>query len=77
MALPGKALAVAIHLWFRAGITGDATVSVNLSRMSIDRSAASRGLVQLERAGLVAVTRGRGRKPAVTILPVLAPPQGA
>jgi DNA-binding transcriptional ArsR family regulator len=72
--LPGKALAVALEVWFFAGLRGQAVVSVNLSRLhtaeQIPRSTASRGLAALEEAGLVAVERKPGRKPQVTILEV-------
>jgi hypothetical protein len=70
MVLPGRALHVALVLWFRAGLAGNGVVSVNLSRLPVDRSAASRGLAALEAAGLIAVRRRPGRKPLVTILPV-------
>jgi hypothetical protein len=68
MLLPGKALAVALHAWLLVGIKGTTTVPVNLSRCAVDRSAASRGLRELERAGLVRVDRRAGRKPVVTLL---------
>jgi DNA-binding transcriptional ArsR family regulator len=69
--LPGRALHVALQLWFHAGIAGNGIVAINLSRLSVDRSAASRGLAALEAAGLVRVQRKPGRKPLVTILPAL------
>lgn len=68
MALPGRALHVALHLWLMSGILKGAVVAINLSRLSVDRSAASRGLAALEAAGLVRATRRPGRKPVVTIL---------
>lgn len=68
MVLPGRALHVALSLWLQAGILNGALVTVNLSRLSVDRSAASRGLAALEAAGLVSVRRRPGRKPLVTIL---------
>lgn len=68
MALPGRALHVGIHVWLMAGITRSSMVSVNLSRMPVDRSAASRGLAALEAVGLVNVRRRPGRKPVVTLL---------
>jgi DNA-binding transcriptional ArsR family regulator len=70
MALPGRALHVGIALWLRAGIAGNGVVSVNLSRLPVDRSASSRGLRALEAAGLVSVSRRPGRKPLVTLLAV-------
>lgn len=69
MALPGRAVHVGLHLWLMAGVLNSKVVTINLSRLSVDRSAASRGLVALEAAGLVAVQRRPGRKPLVTILP--------
>lgn len=69
MKLPGCAVHVGLHLWVMAGITNTMTVPLNLSRLSVDRSAASRGLAALEGARLVSVARRPGRKPLVTILP--------
>lgn len=67
-AQPGKALAVAIVIWFWVGIKNTATVSINLSRMPVGRAAAGRGLLALERAGLVVAQRRKGSKSIVTIL---------
>lgn len=69
--LSGRALAVGVVLWQQAGMRQTRVVRVNLSRMpvAIDRSAASRGLFALERAGLVSVLRRPGRTLLVTILP--------
>ncbi len=50
-------------------MVSNGVVTVNLSRLSVDRSSASRGLAALEAAGLVAVKRRPGRKPLVTLLP--------
>jgi hypothetical protein len=78
--LPGKALHVAIRLWFEKGLaksSGKVSISMTgMARMGVSRWAASRGLGGLEAAGLVSVVRHVGRKPVVTIL---APPptQGA
>lgn len=74
MALPGKALHVGVMAWFRAGLKRNKEVAVSLSRfreVGISRSSASRALSRLEKAGLVSVSRGRGRKPVVTLLPLL------
>lgn len=74
MRLPGKALAVATVLWYRAGLTGQRDVVLSLSsvasRCGCDRATASRGLSSLERAGLVRVRRHVGRAPRVEILPI-------
>jgi hypothetical protein len=70
-ALRGGALAVGIELWFQAGLCGrQDNLPVNLSRLSIERTSAGRGLRALEGAGLVTVIREPGRRPTVTILPV-------
>ncbi len=68
---PGRALHVAIALWFWAGIKGSGQIALSISRLSmlgVNRFAAYRGLAALERVGLVAVHRQKGRKPIVTIL---------
>lgn len=68
MALPGRALHVAIwlHLW--AGILKSNVVPVSLSRVpGVPRMTAARGLAALERARLVSVDRRLGRQPVVTI----------
>lgn len=68
---PGKALVVAIELWFRAGIEKRRTIRISLSNLRVaphlSRSSASRGLAALERAGLVTVVRRMGQKPTVTL----------
>lgn len=68
VALPGRALHVAIwlHLW--AGIRKSNVVPVTLSRIpGVPRMTAARGLAALERARLVSVDRRLGRRPIVTI----------
>ncbi len=67
--LPGKALAVASVIWWRAGMNDYQPVRINMSRLGIQRSAAMRGLRALEDAGLVQVRRHRGRKPVITLPP--------
>lgn len=71
-ALPGKAIHVALEVWFWAGIKKSRTVSVSLSRLRVapktPRTTASRGLRSLEGEGLVSVNRLPGRKPIVTLL---------
>jgi len=79
MSLPGKALHVAIQIWHEVGFTKSSEVSISMTgmaRMGVSRWAASRGLVALEKAGLVSVVRHQGLKPVVTILPA-SPAQGA
>jgi hypothetical protein len=68
--LPGKALPVALTLWREAGCRRDRTVSICLSGSlppGVNRQSASRGLRQLERAGLVSIRRRLGRGLEVTI----------
>lgn len=70
MGLPGRALHVAIKLWFLAGLTRSRTVKLGLSDLvggRINRTTAGRGLAAIEKAGLVTVVRAPGRKPVVTI----------
>jgi hypothetical protein len=79
MALPGKALHVAIQIWHEVGFIKSSEVSISMTgmtRMGVSRWAASRGLEALEKAGLVSVVRHPGRKPVVTILTAL-PAHGA
>ena len=69
--LPGRALHVSLVLWRLAGIKKDCNVRWEPSAgkyLGVNRWAAHRGLAALERAGLVAVERRRGRSPIVTIL---------
>ena len=69
--LPGKALHVAMALWFWAGIKRSGEVALPISQLSllgVSRYAAYRGLIALEAAKLVAVRRHQGRKPLVTLL---------
>src|SRR5262245_11404341 len=67
----GRALHVALVLWFLAGITKSRTVVMSggpLRGMGVDRWTAARGLRALEQVGLVAVERHSGRCPRVTLL---------
>lgn len=69
--LPGKALVVALALWYTAGLTQKATVTLSrrlLGLFHVGRHAAGRALANLTRTGLVAVDRRRGRCPRVTLL---------
>jgi hypothetical protein len=69
---PGQALAVALAVWYRAGLEKAGQVTLSLSslspKMGVSRDAARRGLAALEAAGLIAVERYVGRKPVITIL---------
>jgi predicted ArsR family transcriptional regulator len=66
-------LAVALAVWFEAGLRKSNRVALSLSglgaELGVRRDAARRGLAALEEAGLVGVERQAGRKPVVTILP--------
>jgi hypothetical protein len=69
--LPGRALPVALALWFRAGwLGGKAEFPFSLGDLEplgLTRWTASRGLAALEAAGLAAVERRPGRSPIVTL----------
>ena len=71
--LPSKALAVAMALWFKAGVQRDmptVVLSGSLLRKFgvTSRRVGYRGLAALEGAGLVEVERHIGRCPRVTIV---------
>ncbi len=69
-ALPGKALAIGLVLWFKAGVSSSHTVPASgslLRRFGVGRGAARCGLLSLEIAGLIKVKRHAGRCPVVTI----------
>jgi hypothetical protein len=68
--LPGKALIIGLCLWRLMGATGHGSIPLSNSELQpfgIDRAAKSRGLVALEKAGLITVDRKRGRWPVVTV----------
>jgi hypothetical protein len=81
----GRAGAVGVALWLRAGLTRKRSVKLpysDLSSMRVNRYAAWRGLRLLEAAGLVSVERRPGCTPEVTILdapstPTPCPSNGA
>jgi hypothetical protein len=76
-ALPGRALAAGLAIWFAAGCKNTGTVSVTLARMGelgLSEAAARRAVWALERAGLIAVERRPGRGLLVTLND---PPGGA
>ena len=69
--LPGRALAVGLLIWFRAGIAPNDPVGLTpnlLGRFGIERKAGYRAIEALRSAGLIEVDRHRGRCPRVTIL---------
>jgi hypothetical protein len=69
---PGKALHVALALWFWAGMKRSRQVTLSMSwlraTLGVDRHSGYRGLAALEVIGLVSVVRHQGRKPIVTLL---------
>jgi len=68
--LPGKALHVAIELWYRSGLCKSKVVHFSyqsVQQFGVKRHAAYRALRSLADAGLVVVHRGPGRCPIVTI----------
>jgi hypothetical protein len=78
--LPGKALHVGAVCWLLAGWGRSAEFELELgdwAEFGLSRFSASRGLDELERAGLVFTARMRGRSPVVTILDVGAGPSGS
>lgn len=71
--LPGRSLQVASICWLSAGWSRSAGFELALddwAEFGLSRFSASRGLDELERAGLVSVGRTPGRSPNVTILDV-------
>ena len=69
--LPGRALHVALVLVFRAGVLktrDDIPMPLpELKEMGVRRHTARRGLIQLENAGLVTITRAPGQKTRVKL----------
>ena len=68
--LPGKALHVAIELWFWAGIRGPEGIrlsTASLAKLGVKRHAAYRAIGWLQGAGLISVVRHQGRKLVITI----------
>ena len=69
--LPGKALALGMLLWREAGIDGIGPVTITSAKVAalgMDRSAKSRAIADLERAGLVRVERRPRQNPLVTLV---------
>lgn len=71
---PGKALHVAVALWFFAGLRTTTQIKFPIrwlkTAFGMGRYTAYRGLAALERSGLVRVVRHRGRASVVTLLEV-------
>src|SRR5262249_34145873 len=71
MALRGRALQVALRLWFQSGVSRSRTVLFCQERAAADgipTTTARRAVRELERAGLVRVVRRPGRGLDVTLL---------
>src|ERR1700751_5550835 len=68
----GKALHVALGIWFWAGVRKSSHVAFSMSWLKstfgVSRYCGYRGLAALEAVGLVSWHRHRGRKPMVTLL---------
>lgn len=72
-AIPGKALHVALGLWFVGGLCRSKTFSFKRSvatGMGVSPGALYDALTRLEGAGLIHAERHSGRSPVVTILDV-------
>lgn len=72
--LPGKALNVAIALWWLYGMKKGGAIKLTrqaLKYLHVKRDAASDGLGRLERAGLIRVERRPGQRPTIEICPML------
>lgn len=68
--LPGKSLHTAIVIWHLWGISKGKPVPIStklLNNFGVDRFSKSRSIENLEKAGLISVTRKRGRNPIVTV----------
>ena len=73
--LPGKALHVALALWYLSGLQKCRTIRLatkSLAVMGVSRDAKYDALSRLEEAGLVSVDQRPGRAPVVTLLERLA-----
>jgi hypothetical protein len=69
--LRGRALDVGVCLWFLVGVSKNRLVRLSrplLTLFDLDRHAVYRALRQMERASLVQVDRGKGRRPVVLVI---------
>ena len=70
-ALPGKALHVAMAIWFQVGLERQQTIKLGqkrVQRFSVSRDAKYDALMRLEKIGLIGVERLPGQAPIVTVL---------
>ena len=68
---PGQALTVGVAIWYLAGLTKSNTVRLSnrvLAGFGVERDAKRRAIRALESGGLIAVSRGDGRSPVITII---------
>jgi len=71
MSLPGKSAAVGMLIWYLFGISKSKTVTISPSvaeRFGINRFAARRALVWLEKGKLIRVERNGRKSPRVTVI---------
>ena len=79
-ALTGRSLHVALAVWYLAGLKRSRQVTLGrktLRMFGVQPDASRRGLVELERAGLVCVERSSGCSPRVTLLEAAPEDDGA
>lgn len=76
--LPGKALNVAIAIWWLQGMAKGKSLKLtqkSLKYLNVKRGAASAALERLEAAGLIQLTRSPGQRPSISILLCIAQPR--
>ena len=69
--LPGKALHIALAIWYVHGLTNQTTFKLSpkaTKQFDIARWSLYRGLDQLEQAGLIKSERKRGQAPMITLI---------
>ena len=74
--MSGTAVRVGLNLWFLSGLTKSKTVKLSnryLNDFGLHRISKSKGLKQLQDAGLISYTGKKGSSPLVTILEASTP----
>lgn len=69
--LQGKAMNIALALWYLSGLNKTATIKLThriLSNFDVSPRTSYRVLEQMEKAGLISVVRHQGRSPLVTLI---------